>query len=235
MDSSCDSDSGGRTFRQVVNLTFHELDASPDAVDPRFRAMYLEYDRFLEILDAVRGSPDVVLTFDDGAISQMELSLPALQERDLTATFFVLAGRLDKPGFLNAADLRALEQQGMRVGLHGMNHVEWPGLPTGDLYVEIVEAKQVLEQVLGHDVDCAACPFGAYNRPVLRLLRQTGISRVYTSDGGPALPQAWLQSRLSVRSTETTPAILARIASARSRSRLWLQLFRQTLKATRFD
>ena len=44
-----------------------------------------------------------------------------------------------------------------------------------------------------------AIPFGSYDRHVLRWLRAVGVTRAYTSDGGRARPDAWLQARTSLR------------------------------------
>ena len=45
------------------------------------------------------------ISFDDGNASDLEIGLPALLERGLTATFFVLAGRLGRPGSLDADEV----------------------------------------------------------------------------------------------------------------------------------
>jgi len=45
-------------------------------------------------------------------------------------------------------------------------------------------------------------PFGSYDRHVLRNLRRTGVTRVYTSDGGWARSGTWLQARTSIRSED---------------------------------
>jgi hypothetical protein len=34
------------------------------------------------------------------------------------------------------------------------------------------------------------------------MLRRTGVTRMYTSDGGWARPDAWLQARTSIRSDD---------------------------------
>ncbi len=51
----------------------------------------------------------------------------------------------------------------------------------------------------GEPVSRVAIPFGSYDRHVLRRLRQAKVSRAYTSDGGRAKPDAWLQPRNSLR------------------------------------
>jgi len=60
-------------------------------------------------------------------------------------------------------------------------------------------------------------PFGAYDGRVLRALRAAGVTQVFTSDGGPCLPNAWLIPRNSLRndmSFETIEAMLTRPSGA---------------------
>ena len=64
-------------------------------------------------------------------------------------------------------------------------------------------------------MDEASCPFGEYDRRVLAALRERGFRRVYTVDEAPARPDAWLQARYTIRSTDT-PASLERLLGARN-------------------
>ena len=86
----------------------------------------------------------------------------------------------------------------MRIGCHGMRHRAWRGLAERDLHEELVEARQVLETIIERPVAEAACPFGSYDRRVLRALDRAGYRRVYTSDGGVARADAWLQARTTI-------------------------------------
>jgi peptidoglycan/xylan/chitin deacetylase (PgdA/CDA1 family) len=87
----------------------------------------------------------------------------------------------------------------MGIGCHGMRHRPWRRLDKRSLREEVVDARRRLEQVVGRPVMEAACPFGAYDRRVLRFLRRQGYSRAYSSDPGMAQPDDWLQPRNTVR------------------------------------
>ena len=50
----------------------------------------------------------------------------------MRATFFVLAGRLDRPGSLRPRTCRPLWWPGMAIGTHGMDHRPWRGLDPGE-------------------------------------------------------------------------------------------------------
>jgi len=178
-----------------INFTFHGIGPCTRALEPGEDRVWLATDEFASVLDTVTGRDDVCITFDDGNASDVEVALPALRARGLRATFFVVAGRLGEPDFLDEDDVRSLAAAGMGIGCHGMRHRPWRRLDDRALHEELVDARKLLEGVVGAPVTAAACPFGSYDRRVLAGLRAGGYRRVYTSDCGTARSDAWLQAR----------------------------------------
>ncbi len=166
----------------------------------------MSHDSYLRILDELATWPAVHLSFDDGNASDLELGAPALVERGLHATFFVLAGRLDTPGSLASDQVRELRRLGMDVGTHGMDHVSWRSMTPEVRERELVEARALIADLAG-DVREAALPRGQYDRKLLGWLRRLGYLRVHTSDRRPARAGAWIQPRFSV-TKDDTPATL---------------------------
>lgn len=189
-------------MERVVNLTFHGVGSQVRTPEAGEDELWLTYREFDELLDAVAGRSDVRLTFDDGNISDIEVVLPRLRTRGLSATFFVVAGRLGERGYVGADDVADLASAGMGIGVHGMWHRSWRGLDDDELHLELVAARGYLEDIVGVPITMAACPFGSYDRRVLRELRKLGYTRVFTSDGGMSAPDAWLQPRNTVRRGE---------------------------------
>jgi peptidoglycan/xylan/chitin deacetylase (PgdA/CDA1 family) len=179
-------------------LTFHGLGVPPRALGPGEQRVWVDAGRFEAILDRLTGRQDVLVTFDDGNRSDAEIALPALARRGLRGAFFPTAQGLEQPGFLGPGELRELAAAGMTVGSHGFAHRPWRGLPPAALHEELVVARERLEDAAGVRIDQVACPFGAYDRRSLGALREAGYARVYTSDGGPADPAAWLRPRTTV-------------------------------------
>ena len=179
-------------------LTFHGLGTPPEHVRGSELTVWVDRGPYEATLDAVAGRPDVLITFDDGNRSDVEIALPALRERGLSATFFLVAGWLDEPGFITRDEVRELADAGMTVGSHGLHHRSWRTLGDDELEAELTQARSILTELGGHPVTEASCPFGEYDRRVLRHLRRLGHERVFTSDGGPARAESWLQPRNTI-------------------------------------
>jgi len=167
----------------------------------------MKEDVFHGVLDVVAATDNVRLSFDDGNRSDVDIALPALRERGLDASFFVLAGRLDDAASLSSADLRGLRAEGMSIGTHGWRHVPWRGLSPDDAQREFVDARVALEEASGAQISEAAFPLGRYDRSALRRLKKAGYRTVYTSDRFPARPSAWMQARYSVTSADTVESV----------------------------
>ncbi len=194
---------------RIFILNFHGLGQPRQglALGGGEETYWIEESFFEAILDRVRHRTDVQITFDDSNESDFAVAFPALQARGMTAKFFMVAQRIGVQGYVSLNQLQSLVAAGMEIGCHGMRHRSWRGLSKQDLKEELVEAKDRLEQMAVRQIKEAACPWGNYDRRVLRALRNLGYQRVYTSDQGPALSDAWLQPRTTVTRRDDLPAI----------------------------
>ena len=183
----------------AVNLAVHGIGRPARQLDPGEDERWVTVEQFERVLDAVSGREDVRLTFDDGNESDVEIALPRLAERGLTAEFFPLAGRLGQRGYLDRDGLRELVRAGMRIGSHGWEPRDWRRLDDRHARRELTDAPKLLGDLCGEPVRRFSLPFGAYDRRVLARLRAAGATRVYTSDGGPAKRDGWLQPRTELR------------------------------------
>jgi peptidoglycan/xylan/chitin deacetylase (PgdA/CDA1 family) len=198
---------------QILNLNFHGI-GRPIGRDfgPGEREFWVKPETLDAALDACMGRDDISISFDDGNWSDLEIALPALRQRGLTATFFIVPSWLGEPGFMSKRDLKELAATGMPIGNHGLQHHDWTQLSPDRLEHEITQGKRLLEELTGAEIRTLAIPFGAYNDMVLDALRRQNYQHVYTSDGGTAAPDAWLQPREHVRSGDDDRTIAARLA-----------------------
>jgi peptidoglycan/xylan/chitin deacetylase (PgdA/CDA1 family) len=209
------------------NVTFHGVGDPRRRLDPGEARVWLSIDDFLATIDALRGRDDVRISFDDGNRSDVDVALPALAEHGMTATFFALAGRLDDPLHLGAADLERLIRAGMTIGSHGLHHRDWRRCSDGDLAAELAGSRRVLEAVTGRPITQVSVPFGSYDRRVLAQARRAGgYERVFTSDGGAARPSAWLQPRTTVSDGGLRATELPAAGAARRAVKRWVKRWR---------
>lgn len=179
----------------AVNLALHGIGRPARQLDPGEDERWVTVEQFERVLEAVAERDDVHLTFDDGNESDVEIALPRLVDRGLTAEFFPLAGRLGQRGYLDRDGLRALARAGMEIGSHGWEPRDWRRLDDRQASRELTDAPKLLGDLCGHPVRRYSLPFGAYDRRVLTRLRQAGATRVYTSGGGAASRDGWLRAR----------------------------------------
>lgn len=203
------------------NLCFHGIGMPQRELEAGEEEFWLGVDQFEEMLAMIRRHPFINITIDDGNASDFTHALPALRAHGLTATFFIVAERIDSPGALATEAIRELVGSGMRIGTHGLAHRPWRSLRGHGLEAEM-RAARIISEIAGTPVREAACPFGSYDRRVLRALRHHGFTRVYTVDRGRARYGAWLQPRYTVR-TGDTPADLERLAYPARSSQIGLR------------
>lgn len=198
---------------EVFNLCFHGIGTPGRRLEPDEENFWITEAQFVDLLGVIVKYPSVRITFDDGNASDAAIALPRLREQNLTATFFMIAARLDQSGSLTSADLRGLVDSGMRVGSHGMTHRPWRSVDDTELRRELVDTAETLAAVTGQPVREVACPLGDYDRRVLGAVRRYGFDRLYTVDGGSAHSGAWLQSRYTVRADDTPADIERKVRS----------------------
>ena len=186
-------------------LTLHGIGSPHVGVTADERFYWIPQQTFVSLLRTIvatrpGSSLPVSITFDDGNESDALIALPELARRDLKATFFIVAGRIETPCYLDRNALRDIISAGMEIGTHGMNHFDWRNLSETQLHVEIADACHRIEDVCGRAVTKASVPFGSYDRRVLKQLRSEGLEGVFTSDGGLANSGTWLKPRRTIDS-----------------------------------
>ncbi len=144
----------------------------------------------------------VCITFDDGCETDLIAAAPVLREFGFKATFYLTAGFLGTPGYLNASQVRDLDAQGFQVGCHSMTHPYLSDLPEPELKREILDAKLHIEEIVGHPIEHFSCPGGRYDQRTLQMARHAGFATV-------------ANSQFRANSPTTSPYELGRVAMLR--------------------
>ena len=206
---------------RIVFLMYHELELAGRNLcqsEPGYVRYILPLDTFrgqmswmkqsgwrgLNVSEALPcpDEPSVCITFDDGCETDLIAAAPVLREFDFSATFYLTAGFLGTPGYLNAGQVRELDAQGFEIGCHSMTHPYLSDLTEPELKREIIDSKLQIESLLGHPIQHFSCPGGRYNQRTLAMARQAGFATV-------------ANSQFYANSSSTSPYELGRVAMLR--------------------
>jgi len=213
-------------------LAFHGLGDPPEHIVQDEREFWVPLSWFETLLDEARAC-DVGIAFDDGNVSDVEQALPALRERNMTARFFPLSGRIGREDYLDVEDIVELRAAGMTIGSQGIAHRDWRTLDDAGLRDELVLSRQRLGEILGEEITEAACPFGSYDRRVLHALRDAGYRRVFNSDGSTGASSATISPRETVAQNQSLEYWVARVRTESRRRPGPVRIAKRFLKRMR--
>ena len=124
----------------------------------------------------------IIITLDDGLLTNYTNALPILKEFGLKVYFFILVGKVGAGGYMNWEQIRQLKDAGMVIGSHGMTHRFLTELKDKDLDYELRESKKILEDNLGCAVDYFSVPRGFCDERVIGKAKKVGYKAVFTSN-----------------------------------------------------
>src|SRR5437660_4374246 len=115
----------------------------------------------VETLNRKESERLVAITFDDGYRDNLRVALPLLEKYSLPMTLFVVAGFVDREGYLSEEELREMSRHPLvTIGAHGLWHRHFNRLTLDEAHFELVESRRLLEGIIHEQVDLLACPFG---------------------------------------------------------------------------
>ncbi len=204
----------------TVCLMYHEIELPGRSLcdsDPGYARYAVDLDSFTQQLQFLKDSgrpgvnvfqmlsnpgSGVALTFDDGCETDLITAAPILAKLSFQATFYLTVGFLGKRGFMTRQQARELGDAGFEIGCHSISHPYLTDLDDAGLKLEIADAKNQLEDIVGRVVKSYSCPGGRWAQRVAAVAEQAGYESVATSQVGMNTP-------------ETDPFCLSRIAVTR--------------------
>ena len=177
----------------------------------------------------------VTTSWDDGDSADRKLA-ELLHSKGIRGTFYVPIHYRDRS--LEHSELRTLASAGFEIGAHGLSHRPLCGLPPHSLARDVQSCKQVLEDVLGTQVEMFCYPRGRYDANVVRGLREAGyrgartvrmlrtnpafepFEMPTTLQAFPHAPFTYLKNVARAPSFEGLQSLLVRLPLVRS----WLEL-----------
>jgi peptidoglycan/xylan/chitin deacetylase (PgdA/CDA1 family) len=132
------------------------------------------------------------ITFDDGYLNNYQNAFPTLQRLDYTATVFITT---DNVGKMISYSINASEQglSWNEIGImshewdfasHGITHTNLTLLSPDRIRHELTESRDVIQKMLGKEIDLFCYPFGEYNDVAIRSLKEAGYKAAVTAAAG---------------------------------------------------
>lgn len=217
---------------RVPILTYHNLAESADgdmtistaAFEQQMRALSengctaVSFAQLLEYVNNGAALPEkpVVITFDDGYLSNYELAYPILQRYGMKATMFVIGVSVGKDTYkdtANAITPHFTYEQAAQMASSGLVSVQshtydmhqWPPFETGAarenilplpgederayvdaLTADFVRSRQEIERATGETVNVMSYPAGAYSTLTQATLRALGVQVSLSTNQGVA-------------------------------------------------
>ena len=187
-----------RTLPCRLVLTFHGVGIPVHTIDANEVPFWVDPALLFEAVTLAAHNNAIEITFDDGNASDYQIAYPALAEAGIVGTFFVIAGRIDQPGYLQRHEVAEMVRAGMTIGSHGHDHIDWTRASDQAMRRELHDARAIIEDCLGQPVHSVSIPFGAFDARVLRLISNAAYDRVHTSSGGLAARHGRLVPRNTV-------------------------------------
>lgn len=191
----------GRLTPGLRILTYHRVTEDPSdpfAVSPRAFALQMEevaatgaaviLDDALEQMSGGDDSrPRIALSFDDGTRDFLTDALPVLARLRLPAVLYVSPARVGEPGFLDWDEIGVIRSGGVQIGSHGLDHRSLGRMSAKEVWIQVRESRQVLEDRLGITVTSLAYPYGTmrdFSDDVKENVKRAGYRSACTSING---------------------------------------------------
>ncbi len=144
-----------------------------------------QYYNFVKCTDGSVTLPDnpIIVTFDDGYLSNYEIAYSNLKELEFRATIFVVTdtvGAVAGAGQVNYSHFsweqaREMEKSGLiEIQSHTSGHKELATAGYNELVLQLRKSKYEIEKNLGHQCDMIAFPYGSYNEAVVQASHSAG-------------------------------------------------------------
>ncbi len=129
----------------------------------------------------------IALTFDDGPHPYYtEQLLDGLKERGVVATFFVTGEHAS----LHPEVIKRMHEDGHLIGNHTYSHIQLRSTNLAEFKEELVATSQVLEEIIGEEVNYVRPPYGSWDKSLEKELNMFPV--LWTVD-----PLDWCSENVS--------------------------------------
>ena len=153
----------------------------------------------------------VVLSFDDGYVSQYENAFPLMKERGWPGVLNLKA--LDSD--IYDSQVEEMVAAGWEIASHSATHPDLPSLSDDQLEDEMVRSRRILEREFGTRVTEFCYPAGSYDDRVISAVREAGYRSATSTEPGLARPSdRWSLDRIRIELGDGAAELESKLASA---------------------
>lgn len=135
-----------------------------------------------------------IITFDDAFENLIDNAIPILEEYKLPFTIFFIADYFGKipdwefPNYhtdknekiMTVTQMNSISKELLTVGSHTLSHKKLTNLSDDEINYELVESKNILEELSGSEVSTVSFPNGEYNDSIIQKCLTAGYKRTFT-------------------------------------------------------
>jgi len=131
----------------------------------------ISVDGMLEIINNKRPVKFAVVTFDDVPDNFYTNAYPFLKNNEIPFILFITTDFIGKKGYLSMDQMIELDKDPLcTIGAHTLTHPMLRRVKNSK--EELVESKRILEEILGHQVNYLAYPFGRPSSVSKRIMKE---------------------------------------------------------------
>jgi peptidoglycan/xylan/chitin deacetylase (PgdA/CDA1 family) len=144
------------------------------------------FDEIPEGFKKMKGEKEVLITFDDGFLSNYLIVFRLMKSLNLKFNIFLTADYVDKnmTDYLTWNMVKEMAESGLvGFGAHTFSHIDARKINENNYLQEITLTNRLIKRYTGSDVNDFCFPYGYYDKSIMNsLCSKKTYKRLYTSD-----------------------------------------------------
>ncbi len=164
-------------------------------------------------------SHPIIVSFDDGVLSQFTEALPAMKRIGWPAILNLKLSSMDE-GELDEAMVSQMIDAGWEVDSHTISHIDVTTLDSDALHHEVYDSRKQLQRMFKIPVNFFCYPAGKFNRAAIEEVRKSGYLGATTTEFGLAAPKpAYKMRRIRIEGSDGVEGMAKKLHDAEAQAK----------------
>jgi len=187
-------------YHGIGDESGNKYNISVDEFTKQMRWLYELQYKTLALNELEEFQPDssklfFILTFDDGHKSNFGIVSPILKEFAFKAIFFISTGLIERNNnFMNWQEVCELHNNGHSIQSHGHSHKFLNHLAEKEVIFELGQSSNLIKENTRMAPTAFSCPGGRYNKRVIKIAKEIGYKKMFTSKPYNFIPERDIKS-----------------------------------------